>query len=63
MRNKSIVVARKDGASVYYSVNDQAIFKLLDVAREIFNSHLIGVRSILEEISLEARVGEGNDRG
>jgi hypothetical protein len=26
---------------------------LLDVAREIFNNHLIGVRSILEEIHSE----------
>ena len=53
LRNKNIVTARKEGASVYYSVTDPAIFKLLDVAREIFNHHLVGVRSILEEIRLE----------
>jgi DNA-binding transcriptional ArsR family regulator len=55
LRNKNIIVARKVGANVYYSVSDPAIFKLLDAAREIFNNHLIGVRTILEEIKAEGR--------
>ena len=50
LRNRNIVVTRKEGANVYYSVSDKSIFKLLDVAKEIFNHHLIGVRSMLEEI-------------
>ncbi len=53
LRNKGIVAARKEGSSVYYSVSDPAIFKLLDAAREIFNNHLIGVRGMLEEIKTE----------
>ena len=53
LRNKNIVAARKEGASVYYSVSDGTIFKLLDVAREIFNHQLVGVRSILEEIGMQ----------
>jgi DNA-binding transcriptional ArsR family regulator len=55
LRNKNIIVARKLGLNVYYSVNDRAIFKLLDVAREIFNNHLIGVQSMLEQIKAEGR--------
>ena len=55
LRNKNIILARKAGANVYYSVSDPTVFKLLDVAREIFNNHLIGVRSILEEIKAEGR--------
>ena len=43
----------KEGANVYYSVTDRTIFKLLDVAREIFNNHLAGVQNILEEIRLD----------
>jgi hypothetical protein len=31
-------------------VSDKSIFKLLDAAKEIFNHHLVGVRSMLEEI-------------
>ena len=50
LRNRNIVVARKEGANVYYSVSDKSIFKLLDAAKEIFNHHLVGVRSMLEEI-------------
>jgi DNA-binding transcriptional ArsR family regulator len=50
LRNKNIVMTRKDGASVYYSVSDKSIFKLLDVAKEIFSHHLVGVQSMLEEI-------------
>ena len=50
LRNRNIVVARKEGANVYYSVADRSIFKLLDAAKEIFNNHLVGVRSMLEEI-------------
>jgi ArsR family transcriptional regulator len=50
LRNKNIVVSRKEGANVFYSVSDKTIFKLLDVAKEIFNTHLVVVRSMLEEI-------------
>lgn len=52
LRNRNIVVTRKEGANVYYSVSDKSIFKLLDAAKEIFNNHLVGVRSMLEEIHL-----------
>jgi DNA-binding transcriptional ArsR family regulator len=62
LRNKNIVTARKEGSSVYYSVTDKAIFKLLDAAREIFNNHLIGVRSMLEEIHSEQPKKAGRRR-
>jgi ArsR family transcriptional regulator len=50
LRNRNIVITRKEGANVYYAVSDKSIFKLLDAAKEIFNHHLVGVRSMLEEI-------------
>src|SRR5260370_26784623 len=50
LRNRNIVIARKEGANVYYSVSDKSIFKLLDVAKEIFSHQLTGVQSMLEEI-------------
>src|SRR5688500_107067 len=50
LRSRNIVVARKEGANVYYSVSDKSLFKLLDAAKEIFNHQLVGVRSMLEEI-------------
>ena len=50
LRNRNIVIARKEGSNVYYSVTDKTIFKLLDAAKEIFNNHLVGIRTMLEEI-------------
>lgn len=55
LRTRGIVTARKEGSNVYYSASAPAIFKVLDAAREIFNSHLSGVRGMLEEIQKESR--------
>jgi ArsR family transcriptional regulator len=51
LRNRNIVVGRKEGLNVYYSVRDTTVFKLLDVAKQIFNNHLIDVKSMLSEIN------------
>jgi ArsR family transcriptional regulator len=45
LRARDIVVGRKQGSSVYYSVVDPLIFDLLDVARMIFNNHLAGLQN------------------
>ncbi|MBI3668387.1 MAG: winged helix-turn-helix transcriptional regulator [Acidobacteria bacterium] len=50
LRIRNIVVGRKSGTNVYYSVSDPALFRLLDVAKEIFNNHLVGVRDMLVQI-------------
>ena len=52
LRVRNIVVGRKEGLNVYYSVRDKAVFKLLDVAKQIFNNHLIDVKSMLAEMSM-----------
>lgn len=50
LRSKNLVVGRKQGSSMYYSCTDPTVFKLLDVAKEIFNNHLVGVKSLLETL-------------
>ena len=55
LRSRSIVVGRKDGQSVFYSVRDPEIFKLLDVARKIFNNHLIDVKDMLSQLAVPTR--------
>lgn len=50
LRVRNIVVGRKSGNNVYYSVSDRTIFKLLDVARTIFNDHLVCVRDMLQQM-------------
>lgn len=50
LRGRHIVNARKDGLSVFYSIRDPEIFRLLDVAKKIFNRHLVGVQSMLAHL-------------
>jgi ArsR family transcriptional regulator len=50
LRSRSLVVGRKSGSNVFYSIHDPAIFRLLDVAREIFNNHLVNVRNLLSQL-------------
>ena len=52
LRTRSIVVGRKDGQSVLYSVPDPEVFKLLDVAKKIFNNHLIDVKDLLSQLAV-----------
>lgn len=50
LRNKNLVITRKEGNSVYYAIRDPAIFELLDVCKKIFNNQLIDLQSVLEEM-------------
>jgi DNA-binding transcriptional ArsR family regulator len=50
LRMRNIVVGRKAGSNVYYSVSDATLFRLLDVAKDIFNNHLVGVRDMLQQM-------------
>jgi DNA-binding transcriptional ArsR family regulator len=52
LRGRNIVVGRKEGQNVYYSIRDTAIFRLLDAAREIFNNHLVSVRGMLSQLDI-----------
>jgi DNA-binding transcriptional ArsR family regulator len=53
LRNKNIVDSRKEGTTVYYRARDAMIFQLLDVARAIFNNHLIDTQSLLAQLGEE----------
>lgn len=53
LRNKNIVDPRKEGTMVYYRVRDPMIFQLLDVARTIFNNHLIDTQAMLSQLGEE----------
>lgn len=55
LRSRNIVVGRKDGQSVFYSVRDPELFKLLDVAKKIFNNHLIDVKDLLAQLTVASR--------
>ncbi len=50
LRSKKLVVGRKQGNNIYYSCSDPSVFKLLDVAKEIFNNHLIDLQETLRDL-------------
>ena len=54
LRNRNLVVGRKNGSNVFYSVRDPAMVRLFDVAREIFNNQLIDVRDLLSQVEATA---------
>jgi DNA-binding transcriptional ArsR family regulator len=55
LRKSNIVGGRKEGQNVYYSVRDAEIFRLLDVARRIFNNQLVDVRDLLAQLKPVSR--------
>ena len=50
LRSRNLVITRKEGLNVFYSISDPEIFKLLDTAKKIFNRQLVGVRNMLRQL-------------
>jgi len=50
LKRYNLVKGRREGNYIFYSVNDATIFKVLDAAKEVFNNHLVEVRSALENL-------------
>jgi ArsR family transcriptional regulator len=46
LRAQNIVTARREGTNVYYRVDDPQVFVLLDVARRIFDNHLLELQTM-----------------
>lgn len=55
LRVNGIVFGVKTGTSVRYSLSDELIADLLDVARRIFANQLIGTRDMLQMVRREGR--------
>lgn len=53
LRSKNIVLGVKEGNRVIYSLKDPTIIELLDVAKKIFNNHLVDTISILDKLNDE----------
>ncbi|WP_409344504.1 ArsR/SmtB family transcription factor [Paenibacillus sp. MBLB4367] len=53
LRNKNVVSGTKEGTSVIYSLRDPLIKDLLEVARRIFDNHLVDAISLLENMRNE----------
>jgi DNA-binding transcriptional ArsR family regulator len=55
LRHHGIVAAQKEGLSVRYTLRDPLVAELLQVARRIFDNHLVNTRGLLSELRREDR--------
>jgi ArsR family transcriptional regulator len=53
LRAKQIVVNRKEGNQVFYSIRDKALIDVLDILKRYFYSQLSQTMSMLKEIKSE----------
>ncbi|CAM3647093.1 MULTISPECIES: metalloregulator ArsR/SmtB family transcription factor [Brevibacillus] len=53
LRAKNIVYGTKDGNKVLYALREPLIVDLLQIARQIFNNHLIDAISMLDKFNDE----------
>ncbi|WP_017378702.1 ArsR/SmtB family transcription factor [Paenisporosarcina sp. TG-14] len=53
LRAKNIVVGTKEGNRVVYSLRDPMIAELLQVARQIFNNHLVDTITMLDKFNTD----------
>lgn len=49
LKANNLVSARKQGVNIYYSCKDVRLFKLLDVAKEIFQAQLSDLQKTLSK--------------
>src|SRR6516165_11764002 len=50
LRSKQIVVGRKDGNQVFYSLRDRVIGRVLDLMRQYFQTHLQEALELLKDM-------------
>ena len=53
LRSKQIVISRKEGNQVFYSLRDPVLIEVLDVLKRYFYSQLSHTMSMLKEIQKE----------
>ena len=53
LRGKQIVVSRKDGNQVFYSLRDPILGKILNLMRQYFQAHLKEAMELLKDMKTE----------
>ncbi len=54
-RGRQIVVNRKEGNQVFYSLRDPVLIQVLDIMRRYFHANLADSMKMLDEITVEER--------
>jgi ArsR family transcriptional regulator len=53
LRAKQVVVGRKDGNQVFYTLRDPILGKVLDLMRQFFQAHLTEALELLKDMQTE----------
>jgi DNA-binding transcriptional ArsR family regulator len=53
LRSKQLVIGRKDGNQVFYSLRDPILGKVLDLMRQYFQAHLKEALALLKDMKME----------
>src|SRR6266478_4326194 len=53
LRSKQIVIGRKEGNQVFYSLRDRIIGKVLDLLRQYFETHLKEALDLLKDMKTD----------
>jgi ArsR family transcriptional regulator len=53
LRSRQIVIGRKDGNQVFYSLRDPILGQVLDLLRQYFQAHLSEALALLEDMQME----------
>lgn len=51
LRNRDLVVARREGKNVYYEIKDPGVTELLEVARKLITTSIEDSQSLLEQLA------------
>ncbi len=54
LRSKQVVVNRREGNQVFYSLRDPVLVKVLDILKRYFLEQLKGTQTMIEEIEAES---------
>ena len=58
LRSKQVIVNRKEGNQVFYSLRDPVLIEVLDVLKRYFYSQLSQTMSILKQMQMEKGPGK-----
>lgn len=51
LRSKQVVIGRKEGNQVYFSLRDPVLIQVLDLLKQYFNTHLSKTAAMLDEMT------------
>jgi ArsR family transcriptional regulator len=63
LRSRQIIVNRKEGNQVFYSLRDPMLIEVLDILRRYFQANLSQAITMLGEVEAEAHEESGRPRG